>query len=47
MNVKKIPNQTYTGKAIEPELTVAYKNTPLIKGTDYTVSYTDNRDGLQ
>lgn len=44
VNVKKIPNQTYTGKAIEPELTVTYKNTPLIKGTDYLVSYTDHTE---
>lgn len=44
VNVKKIPNQTYTGKAIEPELTVTYKNTPLVKGTDYTVSYTDHTE---
>lgn len=42
VSVKKIPNQAYTGKAIEPELTVTYKNKPLIKGTDYTVSYTDH-----
>lgn len=44
VNVKKIPNQTYTGKAIEPELTVTYKNTPLIKGTDYLVSFTDHTE---
>lgn len=44
VSVKKIPNQTYTGAAIEPELTVTYKNTPLVKGTDYTVSYTDHTE---
>ncbi len=44
VNVRKIPNQTYTGTAIEPELTVTYKNTPLVKGTDYTVSYTDHTE---
>ncbi len=44
VNVKKIPNQTYTGKAIEPELMVSYKNKPLIKGTDYVVSYTDHTE---
>lgn len=44
VNVKKIPDQTYTGKAIEPELTVTYKNTPLVKGTDYTVSYMNHTE---
>lgn len=44
VNVRKIPNQTYTGTAIEPELTVTYKNAPLVKGTDYTVSYTDHTE---
>lgn len=42
VSVKKIPNQTYTGDAIEPEPTVTYKKTPLVKGIDYTVSYTNN-----
>ena len=42
VSVKKIPNQAYTGDAIEPEPTVTYKKTPLVKGTDYTVSYTNN-----
>lgn len=44
VNVRKIPNQTYTGTAIEPELTVIYKNAPLVKGTDYTVRYTDHTE---
>lgn len=44
VSVKKIPNQTYTGEPIEPELTVTYKNTPLVKGTDYTVRYTDHTE---
>lgn len=44
VNVKKIPNQAYTGKAIEPELMVTYKNAPLIRGTDYLVSYTDHTE---
>lgn len=33
---------TYTGKAITPELTVSYKDTVLVKGKDYTVSYKNN-----
>ena len=44
VSVKKIPNRTYTGAAIEPELTVTYKNTPLVKGTDYTVSYAEHTE---
>ncbi len=44
VNVRKIPNQTYIGTAIEPELTVTYKNAPLVKGTDYMVSYTDHTE---
>ena len=40
--VKKISNQTYTGKAIEPELEVTMKKAPLIKNTDYTVTYVNN-----
>lgn len=43
-NVKKIPDRMYTGEAIEPELTVTYKNKPLVKGTDYTVSYMDHTE---
>ena len=33
---------TYTGDAIEPEVTVSNGNVTYIKGTDYTVSYSDN-----
>lgn len=40
--VKKISNQTYTGKAIEPELEVTMKKSPLKKNTDYTVTYANN-----
>ncbi|MBO7674231.1 MAG: hypothetical protein J6S63_04405 [Atopobiaceae bacterium] len=35
---------TYTGEALEPEVSVTVDGTPLIEGTDYTVSYTDNVD---
>ena len=38
----RITDQTYSGKAIEPVLTVTYKNRTLRKGTDYTVSFKDN-----
>ena len=42
VSVRKIPNQPYSGSAVEPELAVTYKKTPLVKGIDYTVSYTNN-----
>lgn len=40
--VRKIADQTYTGKAIEPELEVIMKKIPLVKNTDYTVKYANN-----
>ena len=42
--VSKIANQTYTGSAIKPSVTVKYNGTTLRSGTDYTVAYTDNVD---
>ena len=36
----------YTGSAIEPEPVVTYAGTPLTKGTDYTLSYTDDHTNL-
>ena len=41
--VTAIKNQVYTGKAIKPTVTVKYDNTKLTKGTDYTVSYKNNK----
>lgn len=44
VTVEAVPDQTYTGKAIEPVVSVydgAYSAT-LIKGTDYAVTYKDN-----
>lgn len=35
---------TYTGSAIEPEITVTDGSVTLVKGTDYTVAYADNTD---
>jgi hypothetical protein len=40
--VSSISAQTYTGSAIEPQLTITYSGTSLTKGTDYTVSYSNN-----
>jgi len=42
--IQPIPEQTYTGKAICPEITVTHlsSGTPLTLNTDYRVSYEDN-----
>ena len=40
--VADIPDQTYTGSAIEPEVTITDGETALTLGTDYTVEYSDN-----
>jgi hypothetical protein len=42
--ISDIADQTYTGEAIEPDVTVTYDGTTLTEGTDYTVSYADNTD---
>lgn len=36
-------NHTYIGKAVKPELSVSYKGIALENGTDYTVSYENNK----
>lgn len=38
----EIPDQTYTGSAIEPAVTVNFNGKPLTAGTDYDVSYENN-----
>ena len=38
-----IEDQVYTGKALKPDLTVKYGDTVLTKGTDYTVSWKNNK----
>lgn len=40
--VRKIPAQTYTGKKCQPSLVVTYGGKALKKGTDYSVSYSNN-----
>ncbi len=37
-----IPNQTYTGKALEPKATVTVDGTVLSSDSDYTIAYTNN-----
>lgn len=40
--VQPISAQIYTGKAVEPEVTVTDGANTLVKGTDYTVAYSNN-----
>ena len=40
--IEAIADQTYTGEAIEPTVTVKDGETTLTLGTDYTVAYSDN-----
>lgn len=42
--IEKIADQKYTGSKLEPSLTVKNGTTPLVLGTDYTVTYSDNVD---
>ena len=42
VTISAIPNQTYTGDAIEPELTVKKGSLTLKKDVDYTVAYSGN-----
>ena len=42
--VVKIKDQKYTGSAIKPALKVKYNGVALKEGTDYTVSYRNNKD---
>lgn len=37
-----VPTSTYTGKAVEPDLTVTDSGTTLVKDKDYVVSYANN-----
>ena len=42
VSIEAIADQTYTGSAIEPALTVKAGEKTLVAGTDYTVTYTNN-----
>jgi hypothetical protein len=42
ITIEAIPDQTYTGQAIEPTITVKDGSTVLVKGTDYDVTYSNN-----
>lgn len=41
--VKKIGNKTYTGKVIKPSITVTLNGETLKNGTDYSVTYANNK----
>ena len=40
--VGSIDAQTYSGSAVRPTVTVTDGSTTLVKGTDYTLSYSEN-----
>ena len=42
VTISSIADRSYTGSAIEPEITVTSGTKTLVKGTDYTVSYSNN-----
>lgn len=44
ITIGSIKNQTYTGKALKPAVTVKDGSTVLKDGTDYKVSYSDNKN---
>jgi len=37
-----IPSQMFTGSAVTPDISLRYNNRSLVKGIDYTVSFSDN-----
>ena len=43
ITVASVPNQKYTGKLIEPKVTVTDGSYTLVEGTDYELKYKDNR----
>ena len=42
LTIDAIPDQYYTGSAIEPAVVVKNGSTTLVEGTDYTVTYSNN-----
>jgi len=42
--ISSIPSQTYTGSTIEPAFTVTFNGATLTKNTDYSISYSNNRN---
>ena len=44
ITISEIDDAKYTGKAVEPTITVKYNNSILTKGEDYTLVFTNNVD---
>lgn len=44
LKISRISDKAYTGKAIKPDITVKNGKTKLKRGTDYTLSYSCNKD---
>ena len=44
LSFSEISNKSYTGKAINPSVTVKDGSKKLVKGTDYTVTYKNNKN---
>lgn len=42
--IEAIPNQAYTGSAVTPAVTITCGDYTLVKGTDYTVTYSNNEE---
>lgn len=42
-SIAAIPDQAYTGSPLKPEPTITFNGRALAKGTDYTLSYKNNR----
>lgn len=47
LTIAPIPNQTYTGKALKPEVVVAYGRDILQLGRDYTITYKNNTNAAK
>ncbi len=44
VKISGLKNKTYTGKAIKQNITLTYNGKKLAQGTDYTVSYSNNKN---
>lgn len=44
VKIGTIPSQAYNGKSLTPKLSISYNATKLVKGKDYTVSYSQNKN---
>ena len=40
--VGQVADQAYTGKPIRPGVSISFEGTPLVEGSDYTISYINN-----